>query len=103
MKLFWISNVYGFKVFKQRLCCFTSIQQGQQEASNNFVLVQWNRPNGPQTETIASTELIFDGDRGVTMQRNGEIWQGQILSVSHGMDGMPFYWIKWNAKLSAEL
>ena len=53
---------------------------------NHFAVVKWNRPNGQQIEAISVKKLAVDkgqADVGanVKMQYNGEIWQGQILSL----------------------
>ena len=56
---------------------------------NDFVVVEWETPEGQQLEAISVKKLVLI-DRGradvgadVKMQYKGEIWQGQILSL-HG-------------------
>ena len=56
---------------------------------NDFVVVEWDTPDGQQLEAISVKKLALI-DRGqadvgadVKMQYKGEIWQGQILSL-HG-------------------
>lgn len=55
---------------------------------NDFVVVEWNRPHGQQIKAVSVKKLAVDGGQAdvganVKMQYNGEIWQGQILSL-HG-------------------
>lgn len=50
------------------------------------MVVEWNRPSGQQIEAISVKKLAVDGGQvdvgaNVKMQYNGEIWQGQILSL----------------------
>ncbi|XP_068735028.1 uncharacterized protein [Montipora capricornis] len=58
---------------------------------NDFVVVEWDTPDGQQLEAISVKKLALI-DRGqadvgadVKMQYKGEIWQGQILSLHENM------------------